>query len=367
MLQAAAMTLGIALLLWSTGLPTFFRFAEAASITSASDTLSNSAPSAASDHTIVFTTPDGIAANQTIDLTFNQFFDILPILYSDVSIASTTGSGLIQDGSNGAGVWGFSTSTNLIELQAPSDYVAASSTTFTIKIGTNAGGANQISNPATTTSYKIDIGGTMPDSGQARVAIVNQVNVSASVDTSLTFTVSGVANGQTVNSSPTTTATTTTATTLPFGTIAVGVSKVLAQDLSVATNAKNGFVVTVEETQPFQSSTGADIDSFYDGDATTTPQAWRAPAADVTNENTYGHWGLTSDDATTTRSTEFGPDEWVGPSTTPTIVMGNNSSSDGVTDGKGKTRVGYQVQISALQEAGTDYNTKLRYIATPTF
>ncbi len=54
-LQAVAMTVVIAVFLWSTGLPTIFRFAEASSITSASDTLSNSAPGLVSNHTIAFT------------------------------------------------------------------------------------------------------------------------------------------------------------------------------------------------------------------------------------------------------------------------------------------------------------------------
>jgi hypothetical protein len=47
--------------------------------------------------------------------------------------------------------------------------------------------------------------------------------------------------------------------------------------------------------------------------------------------------------------------------------MGHTGPSDGFTAGQGATRVGYQIEISALQEAGDDYSTTLRYIATPTF
>ena len=47
--------------------------------------------------------------------------------------------------------------------------------------------------------------------------------------------------------------------------------------------------------------------------------------------------------------------------------MGNTGPADGTTAGIGAARIGYQVQISALQEAGDDYTTTLRYIATPTF
>src|SRR3989344_4519938 len=164
MLQAVAMVAGLSLILWGTGLPTFFRIAEAVSLTDASDTLSSSVASAVSNHTITFTTDSGIAASETIQLTFDSNFDMTSILFSDVDIASST-EGVIVDGASGAGTWGFSTTTNIITLQAPTNNVAASSTTYTIQIGTNAAGpgVNQIINPSsTTTTYAIDIDGTMP-------------------------------------------------------------------------------------------------------------------------------------------------------------------------------------------------------------
>jgi hypothetical protein len=371
LLQAIAVTVGTALLLWSIGIPTFFRTAEAASITSASDTLSSSVPGAVSNHTITFTTPNGIAASETIELTFDATFDMTQILFSDVDIASST-EGVIADGASGAGTWGFATTTNTITLEAPTDNVAASSTTYTIQIGTNAAGpgVNQVINPtSTTTSHKIVVGGTMPDSGQVRIAVIDEVVVSAAVDTSLTFTVSGVIDGQTLNgSSPTTTVATSTPTTLPFGTLPIGTSVTLAQDLAVSTNAANGYVVTVEQAGQLQSTTGDDIDGFIDGAWTDTPTGWTSPGNLVTDENTYGHWGLTSNDGTTTRpSGEFGTDEYVAASSTPTIIMGHSGVADGVTAGIGAARIGFQVQITALQEAGNDYSTELRYIATPTF
>ena len=51
--------------LWSFGLPSF-RFAEAANVTSFSDTLSDSAPSVVANHTIQFVTPTGLAAGEII-------------------------------------------------------------------------------------------------------------------------------------------------------------------------------------------------------------------------------------------------------------------------------------------------------------
>lgn len=369
-LQAVAMTLGLALLLWSTGLPTLFRFAEAASITSASDTLSNSAPSSLSNHTIAFTSPSGMLASSTITITFPAQFSIPAMAFDDIDVNA---SGVPQTlaGVNGNGTWGAYFSGQVLTLVSPDDVSQASSTPFVIRIGNNATtgvtGDAQITNPSATTSYGIDIAGTMADTGQVRVAIVDQVTVSASVDTTLTFTVTGVNSSSTVNGSPTTTAATSTSTALPFGTLTAGVSKVLAHDLAVTTNATNGYTVTVQQTGALQSTTGATIDGFIDGAYTTTPTAWVAPTALISNPNTYGHWGLTSDDGTTTRSSQFTSNSWVSGSTTPIVIMGHTGPADGTTNGYGASRIGYQVQISALQEAGNDYTTSLRYIVTPTF
>ena len=368
-LQAVAMTVVIALFLWSTGLPTLFRFAEASSVTSASDTLSNSAPALASDHTLAFTTPNGLVIGQNFTITFDALFNAASIAIGDVDLSVATINQTIASGASGAGQWGVTgLGTNTITFTTPTDSGVGSSTAIVVKIGLNAaGGTNQIVNPSATTSYPIYIAGTMQDSGQVRVAIVDQVVVSASVDTSLTFSVSGVDANQSVNGSPTTTSATTTSTALPFGKLPIGTSRVLAHDLAVTTNAAHGYTVTVEQSGDLQSTTGATIDGFIDGANTTTPSPWQGPSTLIANPDTYGHWGLTSDDTSAGRSSEFASNTWVSGSTTPVIVMGHTGPADGSTAGIGASRVGYQIQISALQEAGDDYTTTLRYIVTPTF
>lgn len=369
MLQAVALAAGTALLLWSIGLPTFSYVANAASVTSASDTLSNSAPDASSDHTIVFTTPNGLSIGQTFTVAFDASFDTGSIVIGDIDLLIGGNGTTTNDGPAGSGAWGVSgLGTDTLTFTTPTNQGVASSTEVTVLIGTVAtGGSNQIGNPSATSSYAIDIGGTMQDSGEILVAIIDEVTVSASINSTLQFSVSGVSQGATVNSSPTTTAATTTNVTLPFGVLSADVSKTLAQDLTVTTNAANGYSVTIEQATPFQSSTGADIDTFSDGSGVTNPTSWSAPGELITDENTYGHWGITSDDATTTRSNEFDSDEWAAATTTPVIIMGHDGPADGVTAGVGSARIGFQVQISSLQEAGDDYNTTLRYIATPTF
>ena len=180
----------------------------------------------------------------------------------------------------------------------------------------------------------------------------------------------GVAGGTTVNTADTTGGT-TTATTIPFGTINAGVASTAAQRLTVVTNARSGFAVTVKADSQMVSSNGADIDGFANGAYTTTPTAWTAPTGTPGSENTYGHWGLTSDDDSVTGGNLFnvgaGGNRYVSASTTPVEVFKHTGPANGTTQGVGTTLVGYKVQRSALQEAAEDYTATLTYVATPVF
>jgi hypothetical protein len=345
----------------------FVHKAEAANLTSVSDLLTDSAPDHSSVHTISFTSPNGMQANQIFTIDFPTDFDLSGLSTTDISM-TIGGGGATLGASNGVGQWGLSTSTHFIEFQAPTDGGAASSSAFVITVGDEAG--TMITNPSATTSYEISIGtsgtSTIPDNGQTRVAIIENVYVSANINTTLSFNIHGTSTGAVCNGADATFASSTN-TTLPFGNLQAGTPKTLCQDLSVATNAIHGYTVTVAEDAPFQSSTGADIDGFVDGSATNTPTAWAAPSNNVTDENTWGHWGLTSTDGTTTRTAQFSSNMWIAPSTTPRIVMGHDSVADGSTPGIGTASVAYKVEITALQEAGDDYHTTLTYVATPTF
>lgn len=370
-LQAVAIIVGIAVFLWGTGLPTLFHTVEAASITDASDVLSNSAPGQSSDHTISFTTENGLSIGQTIAITFPVGFSLAANFGAEDLVLTVDGTATtVDNGASGADQWGLATTSTSVTLTTPTNSGVASTSAIIVYLGQvgpgSSGTEDQITNPtATTSTYQIDIGGTMADSGSVRVAIIDQVTVSASVNTSLTFTVAGVGSGGVVNGTTTTGAATHVA--LPFGTLDINEPKVLAQRLNVSTNATNGYTVTVEQTGELQSTTGAVIDGFVDGSWTQTPTAWQAPGANILNTASYGHWGLTSTDGTTTRLSEFSSDTWVSGSTTPIVIMGHDGPADGTTNGFGSTTVGYQIEISALQEAGDDYTTTLRYVATPTF
>jgi hypothetical protein len=363
----------IAFALWAIGLPGWLQQANAAALTNVSDTLRDSDLGVPTDHLIRFTTPSGINEGRTLTLTFEAGFDLSLIGEDDIDIATGTDLTTAAD-CTGSEQVGVAVAGQVITFTfcAGDGGTVASSSAIAIEIGYNATSSGsstaQIVNPGTAGSYSIDIGGTTYDSGSTRVAIIDDVIVSASVNQTLTFAISGVDAATSTNGDLVLTDSTSTATTVPFGTLAPGVPKTMAQDLSVSTNAANGFTVTVEANTTLTSSAGATIDPFYDGNGTSSPSAWASPSGTFGNADTYGHWGLTTEDASLSDGDSFGSALYVGNFVgTPREVFYSNGPGDGVSPDNGTTRVGYKVEITTLQEAGTDYTATLTYVATPIF
>jgi hypothetical protein len=379
LLQAVSAVAALALVLWLAGAP-HFRFAEAANVTTFSDTLSDSAPGQPSDHTISFvTTPSGggVANGQTITLDFSDGpFVIGSVDYTDIDVATTSDYTIAADcsGSEQIGA-SFSGTILTIEFCSGNGASIPANATTTIRIGENAtfGGAGdaRLQNPSAG-SYEINLTSGSSDVGETRVAIVPTVLVTASVDTSFTFTVDGLPAGTAING--TTTTGSSTAIAIPFGVLQAGVASTAAQQLSVSTNARNGFVVTVKTDGDFISTTGAVISSFIEGAYTDTPTPWQAPVPVIGDDNTYGHWGITTNDVSLGsgltdlfQATSTGSNRYVAASTTPVEVFRHDSVADGQAAHVGRTQVGYQIQITALQEAAEDYEVRLTYVATPVF
>ena len=370
-LQATAAIVAFAIILWSLGVPSL-RFAEAANVTTFSDTLSDSAPSAVSNHTIEFVTPTGLVGGELITITFPAgFTGIAGLDFNDLDL-SVNGSDEDLAAAAATTDWGVNASGQIIDIESGTDTIGAGAT-VTIEIGTNATngatGDTQITNPATSTSYEIEVDVEGNDTGSTRVAIVDTVTVSASVDTLFTFEVTGVTSGTLVNTADSTGGD-TTATEIPFGELLADTASTAAQNLEVSTNAANGFVVTVQTDQQLSSANGADIDGFRNGNYDATPVAWESPGVTPGNENEYGHWGISSSDTTLTAGLSdlySGGDSFVSASTTPVEVFRHDGSSDGSVAGEGTAQVIYKVEISALQEAANDYTATLTYVATPVF
>lgn len=348
--RVVAMLVACATILWSLGV---YSTAQAANLTDVSDTLTDSGPSVVSGHDIKFTIPTGstLLNAGTTTITFPAgFTGVNTVVSGDLTVTVNGTPDPIS---------GFLASGQTISFSG-----VAATATEDVRVVIADG---KITNPGTaSTSYEIIVA-TPSDTGKTRVAIVDYVEVTAIVETTFDFVVAGLATSTAINGTSTTGA--TTPTTIPFGILEADSIYTLGQQLSVSTNARNGFVVTVEQDGNLRSSTLADIDGFIDGAYTNTPVAWATPTESLLQENTWGHWGLTSNDSDLNAGefTGGGGNKWVAASTTPRQIFSHTGSADGTTQDYGQIEVAYQVQITPLQEAADDYNTTLMYIATPTF
>lgn len=313
----------------------------AASLTNAKDILSDSDLSVAATHTFVFTTQQALGASDYFEIT-------LPAPFGNVLVGNIT---------------------------CPAGMTATASTTETLRC-TGVLGAGiatttlaNTTNPGSAGSQLIDIttrlaAGTVLETADVMVAIIDNVDVSATVSSTLTFEIRPLNSATDVNGTATTI--TSATTSLAFGTLTSGVASIMGQELRVTTNADDGFSVTVEQDGNLTSLSGSDIDSFDDG-TSTAPKAWEAPTGTLDIEWEYGHFGYTSEDSTLAAGDTFGANLWQGFSgTTPVQVMYHGGPADGTTANAGLTQVAYQIQTTALQEAG-DYTNVLTYIATPTY
>ena len=366
---ALAATLMLATVLWATGLPAWLPFVQAAALTNISDTLTDSDLSAVSDHTFAFTTIAALDASDTIVLSFDPTTTAFTVaINSAADFTSESGLDVVTtcDGTPNSQVT-VATTTEVVTLTVCAlDTIAAGAKTFTID-------NNQITNPSSAGSYIVRVtttnnGATTRDTADTRVAIIDDVTVSASVNTIFNFTIAGVAANTTINGDTATTSTTTSATAINFETLYPGIAEVGAQTLTVETNADNGFTVTVVQDQELTSATGATIENFIDGANTASSSNWQSPAGTLGNLDTYGHIGVTSEDDTLSNSSLiFGTALYAGNINTPREVFYHNGPSDGSTAHIGSTRVGYKIEIDTLQEAASDYTMQLTYVATPVF
>jgi hypothetical protein len=349
------------------------QFAQAATqLASIKDTLSDSDLSATSNHVIVFDPNQTLAAGENILVTFDpsgQTFNLTGVTSADISLSGTgwtyvTAVGSCSGAANEVYFNSINTSTDVVTLT-----VCAGDTVTDLSLKTiSFSGTNKITNPSSAGSKAVRVNygsnGTNDEVGTAMVAIIDDVDVTAAVSESLTFTIAS-ASGSVLGS---TLAGNSTATTIPFGTLTPDVNKTEGQTLTVATNAANGFAVTVFANQTLTSSTTADIDEFVNDSATSTPTTWSAPSCSLaTGESTYGHWGIATDDS---GIADYSSQKFAGDFTSsgsPKTVLSHNGPADGNTTGQGTTKVLYRVEVCEVQEAASDYTATLTYVATPTF
>jgi len=214
------------------------------------------------------------------------------------------------------------------------------------------------------------------------VAPIEGVLVSAIVDQTLSFTVAGIASGQTVCGASTSVQ--TQAYSVPWGTIGTAnVFRNAAQILTVGTNASNGYYVTVEENDQmglngnvctgatpaadgFTFSAGKCIrDTVCDSGCTETTAAnWTTATNNGLGYSLENVGGGT--DAAFTSGASFSakqlPDqETTGPTEAKQTIMSNAAPVSA-----SQANVCYRISVSGTQPAGYYYN-KVKYTATARF
>ncbi len=341
--------------------------ANAGTLTNAKVLINNSQASATNvSYNFRFTTP----ATTAIGKVVIQFCTTASGTCTTPTGMTTTGAARAND--NIAGTGRTDTFTTNGTLSVDITTAAAQSTQNVVMDFTG------ITNPSTTntshfariTTYQSD-DSTVLDTATVAFATLdtNSIAVSATVDPTLTFTVTGVTGdgSATVNSAVITNGLATTATTIPFGTLTAGTSKIAAHDVTITTNAFNGYTVTASHSAtsqsgnpPLISGTSNNIDSFTG--TNSSPATWSSPSGTSANVNT-GFFGYTTEDTSlcTGTANRFSSNKWAGTTTTGEEII---CSTTGVSSQT--TRVGWQIEVNNLQPAGS-YTGTVILIATPTY
>ncbi len=328
--------------------------AQAAALTSLSDTLTSIQKTTAANHAILFTSPNGVAEGETITLTFDADFNMGSVAEDDVDVEDdavdlTTGPDCTLTEQASVVVVG---QVMTITICAGDGGAIAGTSVIGVKIGTNATGSgtgvNQITNPGTAQTAQIDIAGTQTDSGSLAVVIIDDetVAVTANVDPTITFSISDTSIGF----GDLTTANARFATTDGTGADADSAE---AFNMQLSTNADNGYAITYNGTT-LTGTQGTISVATISNDANGTPGSEQfamgfSTDGDATIAAAYDHnatpanrdWNFVASTTTTIASE-------TGPTVTETIsafLLAN---------------------IAGNTEAGS-YSTSITYIATATF
>jgi len=327
--------------------------ANAATVTSLKDIQTTLVDSANSNHTISWVSPSAVANAATITLTFATGFDLTGVVENDIDIAGTTEGELTTaadcTGAENAGV-GVSGQVITITLCTGDGGDFTNSETITVEIGTNATssgtGANQINNQTAgqnTTDPTVDVTSGASDVGSFAVEVIadDSVNVTATVDPSLSFSISDTTIGF---------GTLTTSAARYANSAATGsASETPAHTLTAGTNAAGGLIVTYNGALLTSASNNIDAGTNLDIDGTAGTE----------------QFGIAFDDNGSFFSIVAGYDQ-----ATPlsSFVAGTTTTVFSSTAPIASTAVDahYIANIAANTPAGS-YSTDLTYIATGTF
>jgi hypothetical protein len=223
----------------------------------------------------------------------------------------------------------------------------------------------------------IDSNFDVADTTTAAVGVIEAVKVTATVDPTISFTISGVASSQT--RCGVSTDVTTTAAAVPFGSLSLSAFGDAAQSLNVSTNAVNGYSVTAIENDQLGlnggtctgDNTGNSCIRDSAGDA--GPMTHTSPAEWTSTSNKGFAYSLQNGDANTvafqyTTATgnctgTYCARQFADAENSQTAVQIFNSST--VADNE-TVEVCYRIIPSVTNAAG-NYENNVTYTATATF
>jgi len=209
------------------------------------------------------------------------------------------------------------------------------------------------------------------DTTLGKIAVVENVRVTAIVDSTITFYIDNVGTstpgmtrcGTTLSSQ----ADQTSATAVSFGTLNLSSFNTLAQRFSCTTNAKSGYVVQVyENSQLTNYNTGATIpDTDCDDDSvcsTTTNGDWDTDVGASKSEFGYSLESINSSNVEFEHSNVFSAKPFgVGSANAKTIM--SYATTPSTID---QAYICYRITANNYQEAGT-YQNSINFVATATF
>lgn len=218
----------------------------------------------------------------------------------------------------------------------------------------------------TTDSSSVEI-----DSATAVIGTIESVVVTATVDPTLTFTITGIGDATAINTGNTTGCTNTESTNTGLGSSATNINlgiitsstiNIAAQRINITTNGIGGYSLTATSSgHLINSATG-----YWVADSTT-------PAVMTAGTPWFGihACGLDVASATwATGATGGGAGAKYGwPTTTSSVSLASDTTGpidNTITAGSGITSVEYAATVNAAVPQGI-YSSYITYVATPTF
>lgn len=350
----------LVILLFLGWLPAYFSpNVESATLSGGSLTLGDSRPSTSTTYTIDF------------DNVTTSAIKCIKVVLSDAATGGSAPSGINTSGVTysaansdyipDAQTWtAEEITTGSFKITNSTGETPASSTDRTIQVSgiTNGSSANTTYYAQFSTYNNTDCTSSSVDSGVVAFIYTTGQAVSATVDPTLTFTLSAVNSGTPIKSGGPNATVTTTTSTIPFGTLVANTEKFAAHTLTVSTNAQSGYGITIRTASdpPLSDGGSNNIDKFTG--TYGTPTAWSDPNGTSANVDT-GWFGYTTDDAT---FTQFSGNVYAGPSgTTGDLIVDRSSAANNE-----QNNVGYVIGINGIQPSAI-YNGTVIFVATPTY